>query len=45
MTGIEILENMGFVFNYVFQNVFFTLAGLMILYTIILAIYTLIIKR
>lgn len=45
MTGPEILENMGFIIQYIFQNVFLAVAGIMILYSIILAIYTLIIKR
>jgi len=45
MTGIEILNNISFAFWLVLGPSFFAILGLLIIYAVILAYYTLIIKR
>jgi hypothetical protein len=45
MTAAQILSNIGFAFWLVLGEAFFAILGLLIVYAVILAIYTLIIKR
>lgn len=45
MTGEIILNNLGFAFWHILGNVFLVICALLLLYAILLGIYTLIIKR
>ena len=45
MTAEIILNNMGFAFWYIFEDVFLSLSALLLIYCVVLGFYTLIIKR